>query len=100
MRDLIENFRCIADIQCSLDYKKNYYKKFSKKWEGAETIPYAQYDLKYDARDLPVVVKVPKEQALQSLQDLIDRTERDLADMKSKAIEQMQKLIEEWTSIE
>lgn len=97
IRKLKENFMAIADVQGSLDYKIKYYDEFAEKWKDAETIPYHQYDLKTDRRDLPVIVKVPKEDALMALRDMIGRTEQELKDLKSKAVEQMQRLIEEWT---
>lgn len=93
---LKENFMAIVDVQRSLDFKIKYYDGFAEKWKGAETIPYVQYDLKYDSRDLPVVVKVPKEDALMALRDMIGRTEQNLRDLKSEAVELMQRLIEEW----
>lgn len=96
IHELEENFMAIADVQRSLDFKIKYYDKFAKKWNGAETIPYAQYDLKHDSFDLPVVVKVPKEDALMALRDMIGRTEQNLRDLKLGAVELMQRLIEEW----
>ena len=94
---LKENFMAIGDVQGSLAFKIKYYDEFAKKWKGAETIPYTQYDLKHDCRDLPVVVKVPKEDALMALRDMIGRTEQNLRELKSEAVELMQRLIEEWT---
>lgn len=94
---LKENFMAIVDVQRSLDFKIKYYDEFAEKWKDAETIPYAQYDLKHDCRDLPVVVKVPKEDALMALRDMIGRTEKNLRDLKSEAVELMQRLIKEWT---
>ena len=93
---LEKNFMAIVDVQGSLDFKIKYYDEFAEKWQGAETIPYTQCDLKYDRRDLPVVVKVPKEDALMALRDMIGRTEQELRDLKSEAVELMQRLIEEW----
>lgn len=95
---LKENLMAIADAQRSRDFKIKYYDEFAEKWKDAETIPYAQCDLKYDSHDLPVVVKVPKEDALMALRDMIGRTEQDMRDLKSEAVELMQRLIEKWIS--
>lgn len=93
---LKENFMVIVDDQRSLDFKIKYYDKFVEKWKDAETIPYVQYDLTFDGHDLPVVVNVPKEDALMALRDMIGRTKQNLRDSKSEAVELMQRLIEEW----
>lgn len=94
MRELYEKLDFVSNVQRSLHFCKMQKEEFIKKWEGKEHIPFRADETSENS--LPIIIFLPKNKAIESIEEKIRFHESELKEKKLEAIKEMQRLIEEW----
>lgn len=95
MEELYQKLRYIFDRQHSLHFLKSQKEDFIKSWKDKDRVPFSALDSKQE--ELPIVIFLPKDLAIESIEEKIRSHESELKEQKLEAIKVMQRLIEEWT---
>ena len=96
MENLIKTIREIIAQENALVMYRNQYGRMDEMYKDDSEIPYNHY-YPLNQQDIPVIIMEPKDRVMAAMQRKIDFEKENLDKMKSKAVEQMQELIELWT---
>lgn len=96
MKEVYEELDWVSGVLGSLEMAMKQKRDFIERWDKKAEIPFTVADA-LDGTP-PIIIFLPKEKALEALDEKIRYNEAELKKHKIAAIEAMQRLIEEWTS--